>query len=106
MIYDQASQLTTSIFVQVWTDPRESLQRKVEEIKKSREHILPGTVAYYIIGSKIHPGKIEILLIWRSTVMPDEAEREQALDEFRRALDDVLDWSTAQYDNGQMLMHA
>ena len=38
--------------------------------------------------------------------MTDEAEREQLLDEFRRALDDVLDWSTAQDENGQRLMHA
>ncbi len=37
--------------------------------------------------------------------MPDEMTREQDLKAFRQALDDVLDWDTAQYKNGQVLMH-
>jgi len=37
--------------------------------------------------------------------MPDEAEREQALAAFRNTLVDVLDWDTAQYNDGQVLMH-
>jgi hypothetical protein len=63
-------------------------------------------VARYIVGSRTHPGVVEILLVWRSNVMPDEATREQALHEFRQALDDVLDWSSAQYDMGEVLVHA
>jgi hypothetical protein len=35
----------------------------------------------------------------------DIVEREQALEEFRQILADVLDWSTAQYNNGEVLMH-
>ena len=37
--------------------------------------------------------------------MPDETVREQALEEFRQALSDVLDWDTAQYNDGTVLMH-
>ncbi len=37
--------------------------------------------------------------------MPDETTRETAFVEFRRVLDDVLDWSKAQYNKGQVLMH-
>ena len=31
--------------------------------------------------------------------------REAALEAFQHALDDVVDWSTAQYEFGQVLMH-
>jgi excisionase family DNA binding protein len=98
--------LTTSIFVHIQPDQQKMLRRKLEEIKQAGEHIFPGTVARYIVGSKIHSGAVEILLVWRGNVMPDEAAREQALNEFRQASNDVLDWSRAQYDEGEVLMHA
>ena len=37
------------------------------------------------------PGRVEIVLIWEKSIMPTEDEREQALEEFRHALDDLLD---------------
>ena len=37
--------------------------------------------------------------------MPDEIAREKALADFQQALEDVLDWSTAQYNNGTVLLH-
>ena len=37
--------------------------------------------------------------------MPNEAEREQALAAFRQATNDVLDWGSARYNHGKMLMH-
>jgi hypothetical protein len=37
--------------------------------------------------------------------MPDEATCNQWLGEFKQALSDVLDWNTAQYNDGQVLMH-
>jgi len=51
------------------------------------------------------PRRVEITLVWRRIIMPNETEREQALDAFRQALADVLDWNTAQYSNGEVLMH-
>ncbi len=97
--------LTTSVFVSVPIDQRERLQRRFEELKQEREQVFPGTVARYIIWSTTHPGMLEILLIWRSTTMPDETDWVKALDQFQRALADVLDWSTTQYNNGEVLMH-
>ncbi len=97
--------LTTSVFVSVPIDQRERLQRRFEELKQEGEQVFPGTVARYIIWSTTHPGMLEILLIWRSTTMPDETDRVKALDQFQRALADVLDWSTTQYNNGEVLMH-
>src|SRR5260221_11161480 len=80
--------LTTSIFVPVPADQRERLQQRLEELKQEGEHVFSGTIARYIIWSKTHPGMLEILLIWRSTIMPEETDREEALDQFQRALAD------------------
>jgi hypothetical protein len=37
--------------------------------------------------------------------MPDDASRKAALEAFRQELADVLDWSTAKYEEGTVLMH-
>ncbi len=97
--------LTTSIFVPVPADQREKLQQRLEELKQEGEHVFPGTLARYIIWSKTHPGALEILLIWRSTTIPEEADWEETLDQFQRALDDVLDWKNARYDEGEVFLH-
>src|SRR5260370_37235893 len=97
--------LTTSIVVPVQDNQREKVQRRLEELRQEGEHVFPGTVARYIIWSKTHPGMLEILLIWRSTTMPGESDRAEALDKFQRALADVLDWEDARYDEGQILLH-
>ncbi len=97
--------LTTSIFVVIPANQRERLQQKLEELKQEGEYVFPGTVARYIIWSETHPGALEILLIWRSTTMPEEAERAEALVQFQQALADVLDWERARYDEGRVLLH-
>lgn len=97
--------LTTSIHIPVKGGQQQQLQQKLEEIRRSGKHIFPGTVARYIIVSKRHPGSLEILLVWRSTTALDKAGYEQAMDEFRRATADVLDWSVARYDDGESLLH-
>jgi len=51
------------------------------------------------------PDQIEILLMLRSSNMPTQEEREQALEVFRHELADVIDWDSAQYNNGLVLMH-
>ncbi len=97
--------LTTSILVRVRTNQYVRLLARLEEMRRDRQHLFPGTLARYFIEKKGHLEHIEILLIWRSTAMPDEATYNQWLDEFRQALNDVLDWDTAQYDTGKVLMH-
>ncbi len=99
------TQFMTSISVQVKDQQATQLTQNLEEIKRSGEHIFPGTVARYVVKSESVPEQVEIVLIWRSTVMPDQVEREQALEAFRQTLRDVLDWNTAQYHNGEILMH-
>jgi excisionase family DNA binding protein len=97
--------LTTSIFVSVQAGQREELQQRLGELREDGEYIFPGTVARYLIWSKTYPGDLEILLVWRSTVMPDEATREQELSDFRHVLADVIDWSSARYEDGEVLLH-
>jgi thiamine phosphate synthase YjbQ (UPF0047 family) len=74
-------------------------------MKQSNLYLFPGTIARFITLSQTTPGQVEISLIWRKTVMPTDEEREQALEDLRRALADVLDWGTAQYNHGEVLMH-
>lgn len=97
--------LTTSIFVKVKANQQKKLQQQLEEIKRTEEHVFPGTVARYIIWSKTCPERLEVLLIWRSTTIPDEVVRKQAFDALQQTLADVLDWSTAQYEEGEALLH-
>jgi excisionase family DNA binding protein len=97
--------LSTSIVVQIRPDGQADLQKKLEEIRQGDEYLFPGTVARFIMRSETFPGQIEISLIWRSTAMPDETAREKALADFQQTLEDVLDWSTAQYNNGTVILH-
>jgi excisionase family DNA binding protein len=100
------SLLRTSIFVQIRKGQREAFRQRLDEIRRKKEHLFPGTVARYILGSNRQPDLVEMIFIWRSSVMPDEAVRQQALEAFRQALDDVVDWTTARYDDGPVFMHA
>ncbi len=59
----------------------------------------------YVAASSDSFERVLLLLVWRGTVIPDETRREEALEAFRRSLDDVLDWSTAKYEYMQVLMH-
>jgi excisionase family DNA binding protein len=95
----------TSIVVQIRSDRQAELVKKLEEIRQGEEYLFPGTVARFIVRSETLPSQVEISLIWRSTVMPDELARGKALEAFQQALADVLDWSTAQYNSGQVLLH-
>ena len=78
---------------------------RLEDMRREKQHLFPGTIARYMIKKQRQPEYIEILFIWRNTAMPDEATYSRWLSEFQQALSDVLDWETAQYDTGKVLMH-
>jgi hypothetical protein len=99
------AQFVTSICLQIRANQEKTLLSRLEEIKSSGQHVFPGTVARYFLQSSTHPGQVEIFLVWRNTIMPGEAEREQALQALRQRLEDVLDWETARYDHALALMH-
>ncbi|QBD75090.1 DNA-binding protein [Ktedonosporobacter rubrisoli] len=99
------TQFMTMIQVQIRSQQHEALVKKLEQIKKGERHIFPGTAIRSIMHSETEPDQLVIVLSWRKAVMPDQAERETALEAFRRELADVLDWSTARYNSGSVLMH-
>ncbi len=93
------------IFVQVKAGKQEAFAQKLEAIKSGKLHLFPGTIARYIIKSDTASSEVHILLLWRNIIMPDEASRKAALEAFRQELANVLDWSTAKYEEGTVLMH-
>jgi excisionase family DNA binding protein len=99
------AQFMTLILVRERTGQHDALMRRLETIRKKKEHIFPGTVMRYLAESDALPGQVILVLVWRGTVMPDETVREEALKELRQALIEMLDWNTAEYISGQVLMH-
>ena len=97
--------LSTLILVRMKKGQQDALIQKLEEIRQTKQHLFPGTIGRYFIEGATTNEPIQILFIWRSSVMPDEAIREQNLQAFREALDDVLDWNTAEYHHGKVFMH-
>ena len=97
--------LRTSIKVHVRAGQQEKLFEQFEAIRQSDQLLFPGTVIRYVAGKAKDPQRIEIVLIWRSSVMPNEAERERELEAFRQALADVVDWDTARYEDDVVYMH-
>jgi excisionase family DNA binding protein len=98
-------QFVTSIAVQIRPSQQQGLIQRLEEIRRSGQHTLSGTIGRFIVESETIPGQVDILFVWRRAVMPNEAEREKALAAFRQATLDVLDWDSAKYNHGKMLMH-
>ena len=94
-----------SIEVRIRRGQEQHFPARLEEIRQSKEFTFAGTVARYIMAKEQKPEQVEIVLIWKKSIMPTEAEREQALEEFRHALTDVFDWRTAQYTYDRVYMH-
>lgn len=97
--------ISTSIVVQIRPGRQDQLIKRLEEIRQEDQHLFPGTVARFIVRSETFPGQVEISLIWRNTAIADDTVRRQALEEFAKTLADVLDWDTARYNDGTVLMH-
>ena len=102
---DENTQFVSIISVHLRTGKREALLQKLEVIRKQKQHLFPGTVMRSIAASSTSLERVILVLIWRGTVIPDEMTREEALEDFQRSLNDVLDWSTIQHEYGQVLMH-
>jgi excisionase family DNA binding protein len=102
--------IAVSICVQVCAGQYERVLPTLQAIKQTQELLFPGTCTRYIIecpANANEPGSsLELVLIWRRSAMPDASAREQALEEFRQAFADVLDWETARYREGEVLLHA
>jgi hypothetical protein len=98
------TQYMTTIQVRMRAGKEQTLEERLREIKSSGDYLFPGTIARYISSGRV-AGRILIVLVWRGAIMPDEQTRDKELAAFRDALADVLDWESAQYDHGTILMH-
>src|SRR5258708_25852387 len=97
--------LSTTILVQLRPHQHKLFTKRLQEMKRNNLYLLPRTVARFITQSQTTPRQVEISLIWRKTVMPAEVEREQALEDLRRAFFELLYWGTPHYTHGELLMH-
>ncbi len=95
----------TDIHVPVRAGQQAALLKKMRTIQKLDEHTFPGTVARYVVKSDEPLTALQILLVWKSTEMPDEAARKHDLELFQEELADMLEWETAQYSTNEVLIH-
>ena len=84
----------------------QAFEEQLALIKQEDRLLFPGTIARFIRRSEVHPEQIEISLVWRSTAVPLEEDREEQLRALQQEFEGVLDWKTATYDHGPILMHA
>jgi len=99
------TQFMSLISVHLRAGQRDVFLQRLEEFRKKKQHLFPGTVMRSIAAGDASSERVFLFLVWRGTVLPDEMTREVALEAFQHALDDVVDWNTAQYEFGQVLMH-
>src|SRR5262249_37062114 len=86
--------LATEIEVQVRQGHQQQLTDKLQTLKRAGRHTFPGTIARYVVKQNAELTGVKILLIWKSTEMPDEQTRQQHLAAFQTEMADVLDWET------------
>ncbi|SRR5258707_563788 len=99
-------QYVTMITVRVRVGASEALEDRLVEIQGSSAHRFFGTSARYVVQNQRDPDEIDLVLVWRSAVMPDLACREAAVAALAADLVDVLEWETAVVKEGQTLLHA
>ncbi len=98
-------QYLTVIFTRIKPGQDARFAQKLKEIHADEKHLLPWTVARYISRSVKKPDDVQIVFIWRSTVMPSEEEREAEMEGLRAELADILDWESSWGEYGQVVIH-
>ena len=99
-------QYLTSITVRIRQGQSTHFEQKINEIRANGKHVIPGTAARYVLRSRDNPDEVQIVLIWRSAIMPPTEEREAALAALRADMTEILAWETAVYRESQVVMHA
>jgi hypothetical protein len=80
------------------------LIEKLKAIQKLDRHTFPGTVARYIAKGDEDLKTVQVVLLWKTTEMPDEAMRKQDFVAFQEEMADVLDWETAQINTNEVII--
>lgn len=96
----------TRISVQVREGQARKLAGVLAQMRQTGTHLLPGTVARYVVSSQSQADEVEIILVWRAVGMPSAQERQTAIEALSADLVEILDWHTAVVREGQVLLHA
>ncbi|GHO65554.1 hypothetical protein KSC_044460 [Ktedonobacter sp. SOSP1-52] len=97
--------LVTYIRVNVKENKQELLKQILSTFRQDERFLFPGTVVRYISLDETSPLSVTIQFVWKQTDMPTQEIQEQELAGFKVELGEVLDWNTAQYINGTVLIH-
>jgi excisionase family DNA binding protein len=96
--------LITDIHVQVRLGLQARLMEKLKAIQKLDQYTFPGTIARYVVKGDADLKTVQILLIWKTTEMPDETTRKEDFMMFQEELADVLVWETAQTNTNEVII--
>lgn len=96
--------LITDIHVRVRDGQQARLIEKLKAIEELDRYTFPGTVERFIANGDADLKTIQVLLIWKTTEMPDEATRTHDFVMFQKEMADVLDWETAQINTNEVII--
>jgi excisionase family DNA binding protein len=99
-------QYLTNIHVRVRAGQSPLLEKRMEEMRKGNRHLIPGTVARYIVRNQANPDEVQVILVWRHLVMPPAEVRATAVAAFQAELADILDWEHAVSSDGRVVLNA
>lgn len=98
-------QFTSIILTRIKPGQSAQFDEKLQDIHAREAHLLPGTVARYFSRSVQKPDDVQIIFVWRSTVMPSDEEREASIQALQDEFADILDWEKSWGEYGKVVMH-
>ncbi len=102
---ETSSFVVTYIHVHVTQGKQEDVKKILWKFRQEDRYSFPGTVVRYISLDDTSPVSVTIQLVWKRSEMPDDEARKRELAAFQHDLEDVLDWGTAHYTDGTVLLH-
>lgn len=81
-------------------------EEKLQEIHNRQLHLLPGTVNRFIARNEEVPDNVQLVFIWRSTIMPDKAGRAAEIAALQAEFAGIIDWENSWSEFGKVLEHA
>ncbi len=95
-----------TITVRLRPGQRERFQSQMQEMRRTNIHCLPGTTARYMVRNLIDPEEIDLVLLWRASIVSTEEQRRAALEALAVDFKDIVDWDHARVKEGEVVLHA
>ena len=100
-----AQVLATEIEVRVRPGQQEKLLKQLRIMRENNDYTLPGSIERFVMQGDEQLQSVHMVLIWKSTELPDPATHRENLERFQAALADVLDWAAARIRETKVLLH-